>query len=154
MTSKWLLFVAGAAGLAHAQDWAQIRTGAAGTVFFRVAIPMASFRDLSLVEALDRIGPLRVPNIEASSGQRTAPNISKPFAPGLTAEEIATVKSALRNRKIVAYSIPSIPSEEPAARELFQFAKALGIETIISAAAPEALPLIGDWRRNSTSGWR
>ena len=74
--------------------------------------------------------------------RKTGPGISKPFAPGLTAEEISTVKTALRNRKIAAYSIPSISSEEAAARELFQFAKALNVETIISAPAPDALPLI------------
>ena len=67
-TSKWLLIVAGAAGLAHAQDWAQIRTGAAGTVFFRVAIPMASF-------------PRSVPASKRWTGSdRCAFRISKPPA--------------------------------------------------------------------------
>ena len=143
-TRQWLLMLAIAAhpAASNAQDWSQIRTGAASTVFFRVAIPMSAYPDLSLLEALDRIGPLRVPNIEASSAQKTGANISKPFGPGLTPEEIAAVKSILRNRKIVAYSIPAIPTEETAARELFQFAKTFNVETIVPVAAPQALPLL------------
>ncbi|MCX6628243.1 MAG: ThuA domain-containing protein [Candidatus Solibacter sp.] len=146
---QWqLMLAAGVAGLAlspgtgNAQDWAQIRTGAVNTVFFRVAVPVASFREMRFLEAVDRIAPLRVPNIEASSTQKTGGGIAKPLAPGLSSKEINVVKGALRNRKIVAYSIPSIPSDEAAARELFEFAKALNVETIISEPAAGALPLI------------
>src|SRR4051812_43012448 len=141
-TRHWLLVLAAFAGTAHAQDWAQIRTGAASTVYFRVAIPMSAYPDLSLLEALDRIGPLRVPNIEATSAQKTGPNIPKPFGPGLTPEEIGAVRSVLRNRKIAAYAVPAIPTEEKAARELFQFANAFHVETIIPATTPQALPLL------------
>ena len=145
---RLLIAAAGVAGLAlhtgtgNAQGWAEIRTGAVNTVFFKVAVPLANFREMSFLEALDKIGSLRVPYIEASSTQKTGGSIAKPLAPGLSAEEINVVKGALRNRRIAIYSIPTFPGEEIAARELFQFAKALNVETIISAPAAEALPLI------------
>src|SRR4029077_1494903 len=70
-TRQWLPIIAGLAGLilrpgtGHAQDWARIRTGAASTVSFRVAVPLASLREMTFLESLERIGPLHVPNIEA-----------------------------------------------------------------------------------------
>ena len=148
MTIRQWLLTTGVAALGlgpwtgQAQDWAQIRTGAANTVFFKVAVPLASFRETGFLDALAKIGPLRVPNVEASSAQKTGGGIAKALAPGLTTEEINVVKAALRNRKIALYSIPSIPGEAAAARELFQFAKALNVETIISSAVADALPLI------------
>ena len=121
----------------NAQDWAQIRTGAAATVYFKVAVPLASFREMTFLESLDKMGPLRVPNIEASSTQKEGGGIAKNLGPSLTPEQIALIKSALRNRKVAAYSVPAIPGDEAAARELFQFAKTLNVETIISSPAPE-----------------
>jgi type 1 glutamine amidotransferase len=146
--NHWLPVIAGVAGLVlrpgtgNTQDWAQIRTGAASTVSFRVAVPLANFREMTFLESLERTGLLRVPNLEASSTQKVGGSVSKILAPGLSPEEIAVVKGALRNRKIAAYSIPAIPGEEAAARELFQFARALNVETIISAPPEESLALI------------
>jgi hypothetical protein len=127
-----------------AQDWARLRTGAERTIFFKAAVPLTGFRGAGFLEALDLAAPLRFGNFETSSGQTVGGAITKKLAPGLTPDEIAAIRTALRrgNRRIIAYSVPAIPSEEPSARALFQFARDLDIESIVPAAAPQAAPLI------------
>jgi type 1 glutamine amidotransferase len=125
----------------NAQDWARIRSGAEQTLSFKVAIPLTAFR-LTFAEALAQLGPLQVKNVEAFSTQQVRPDLAKTLGPGLNATEIAAVKSGLRGQRLTAYSVSSIGPDETAARELFQFASDLKIETIISAPAPEGLSLI------------
>ena len=125
----------------NAQDWARIRSGAEQTVSFKVAVPLTAFR-LTFAEALAQLGPLQVKNVEAFSTQQVRPDLAKTLGPGLNAAEMAAVKSGLRGQRLAAYSVPTIGPDEAAARELFQFARDLNIETIISTPAPQALPLI------------
>ena len=131
-------------GIAHGQDWAAIRTGAERTVLFRAAVPLAGFRPLALLESLPRLGPLRLGNVEVFASQTVGGGIEKNLGPGLTPDEMAVVKAALRKAgvKPVAYSVPAIPADETAARALFQFAKDLGAEMIVSEAATASLPLV------------
>jgi type 1 glutamine amidotransferase len=133
-----------AAGLlpAPAQEWARLRTGAEKTIFFKAAVPLGGFRDVTFMEALEATALLRFLNYEVSSQQTVGGGIDKKLAPGLTADEIKAIKTALRNRHLVAWSTPAIGSDEASARAAFQFAKDLGIETIISRAGPEAIPLL------------
>jgi type 1 glutamine amidotransferase len=128
---------------AHAQDWARMRTGAERTVFFKAALPPPDTRG-TLVDSLESLRPIRFANIEGFSTQKIGGEISKTLGPDLTAGELATVKDALRKsgRRMVAYSVPAISGAEPDARKLFQFARELGVETILSAADPAALPLV------------
>ena len=157
---QWLVIVtASVAGLilpvtGSAQGWAEIRTGAATTVLFKVAVPLASFREMTVLEALDRVGPLRVPNVEVWSTQKTGGSVSKNFGPGLSPGEIGVVKGGLRNRKIAAYSLPSIPAEEAAARSCSGSLRR-SISRRLSPRPPRTrFRSSTSWRRNLTSAWR
>lgn len=145
LTSLQMVLILGALALpAAAQGWDRVRSGAESTIFFKAAIPLTSFRGLTFLESLDRSAALHFNNFEATSTQTVGGGIAKPLAPGLTPEEIAVVKTAIRrgNVRLAVYSIPAIGAGETAARALFQFAKDLNIQTIVSTAAPAALPLI------------
>jgi type 1 glutamine amidotransferase len=137
-----LAILASLAAPVTAQDWARLRTGAEKTIFFRAAVPLQSFREITFLESLKKLGAFHINNYEASSTQKVGGGITKNLAPGLTAEEIAVVKNASRGRRMAVYSIPAIGGEEPAVRALFEFAKDISAETIVSTAAPEALPMI------------
>src|ERR1019366_5409159 len=115
-----LAILASLAAPVTAQDWARLRRGAEKTIFFRAAVPLQSFREITFIESLKQLGPLHINNYEASSTQQVGGGITRNLAPGLTPEEIAVVKNASRGRRMAVYSIPSIGSEEPAARALFQ----------------------------------
>ena len=80
-TRSWLVLGAGMVvfpPFVSAQDWAQLRTGAASTISFKVAVPLTSLREMTVIEALDKIGSLRVPNVEAAGMLKTSSSSRSP----------------------------------------------------------------------------
>jgi type 1 glutamine amidotransferase/sugar phosphate isomerase/epimerase len=121
-----------------------IRVGAAdNNIWFgwKVGIPAANFRQLTLSEALAKSDTLGVTGVEAASSQKISPEIPKSLDYHLQPGEIAAVQRRLRelNQTILAYRVDHIGSEEASQRKVFEFAKAINVPTIITSAEPSAL---------------
>ena len=131
----------------HAQtrgpDWARMRTAVTAILGWKVAAPLDGFGQSTFFEALDKQEPLFVRNVEGFSTQTVSGEIRKSLDYHLTADELTAVKNKLTQarQQLAAYSVPAIPGSEAEARKLFEFAKNLNVETIITAKAPESLPL-------------
>ncbi|MEO8370918.1 MAG: ThuA domain-containing protein [Candidatus Solibacter sp.] len=139
-----LLVAAGIVGVVQPQDWAQIRTAAEKTAGFKVTIPLASFRPAPLLDVIGGLRPLNIPNLEAVGGQNIGGETGKALSPDLSPAEIATLKAALGRAgvKLTAITAPRMDPDEATVRKFFQFAKELGVETILCSSAPGALPLL------------
>jgi type 1 glutamine amidotransferase/sugar phosphate isomerase/epimerase len=115
-----------------------------GPTTWNSAASLAGFGQATLFDALDRQIMLFVRDVEGDGAETVSPEIPKKLDYHLTAEEIDAVKKKLSSVgvRMVAYDLPSIGPDEAGMRPIFEFARALGVLTIVSQAAPEALPAI------------
>jgi type 1 glutamine amidotransferase len=117
----------------YGYGWSTPLASAPSVLRWRFGIDLGDFPG-TVQAALGEASTLRVANEVGSGTQRVSLEIPRLLAPGLYPGELQTV---LRwNASLIAYRVPSLPVEEAAARELFEFAKALNIETLISERAP------------------
>jgi type 1 glutamine amidotransferase/sugar phosphate isomerase/epimerase len=122
-----------------------IRVGAADEkIWFgwHVGVPAADFKQLTFAEAVVKSDLLGVTGVEASSGQRIAPEIPKNLDYHLQTGERAAVVRRLReyNQQILAYRAGSLGPDENSERKVFEFAKSINVPLIIADAQPAALP--------------
>jgi sugar phosphate isomerase/epimerase len=112
---------------------------------WRVGCQAYSFNRYTFFEAVDKTAEAGMHYIEAYPGQKFSPE--KPDAvfdhnmsPDLQKEALA--KLAASNVKLVNYGVVGLGEDEAENRKVFEFAKAMGIETIVSEPPIEALPAI------------
>jgi len=122
------------------EDWGQMRTAASPILGWKVGVATSSFRQLTFSEAAGKADALGVANIQGFSEQKLSPEIPKNLDYKLAPGELTAVRDRLRtlNLRMPAYYTPAIEPDEGAGRKLFEFAKSLGVETIVSSPAPEA----------------
>lgn len=104
-----------------------------------------SFNRFSFYEAIDKAGELGLDWIEAYPGQKLSPE--KPDAKlhhSMSAELRAEVKQRLAETgiRLVNYGVVGLPNDETECQAVFEFARDMGIETIVSEPKEEALDLI------------
>jgi len=120
----------------------QIGSSVLNVLGLRVGFAAGAFGPISFSEAAAKADALGTGFLEASSSQKVSPEIPKSLDYNLSPEEVTAVKNRLAELRLrlVAYRADVIPADESSRRKLFAFAKALDIETIVTSAAPEALP--------------
>ncbi len=122
-------------------DSSQIRASVDHLLGWRVGVSATVFRSLTFSEAAALTDALGLASIEGDSSQKVSPQIDKNLDFHLATAEIAAVKDRLAELrlKMPAYHVDSIPSDEASANKLFAFAKELGVDTIVTSAAPSSL---------------
>ena len=112
---------------------------------WRLGSQAYTFRDFSFFEAVDKNVALGLKVIEAYPGQKLSPE--KPdvkFDHEMSEETMAAVKAKLASAGVtlVNYGVVGIPNDEAKARIVFDFAKKMGIETIVSEPDAETFALL------------
>ena len=104
-----------------------------------------SFNRFTFFEAVDKNHSLGLRYIEAYPGQKFSPE--KPDATfdhnmseELRQEALAKLKAC--DVKLMNYGVVGLSADEAESRKVFDFAKAMGIQTICSEPAPEAFDTI------------
>ncbi|CAN5424858.1 hypothetical protein BH23BAC1_BH23BAC1_35370 [soil metagenome] len=104
-----------------------------------------SFKEFSFFEAVDKTAALGLRWIEAYPGQRImAGNPDLTMGPGLASADRKKIKDKLSQMGVtlINYGVAGIPNNEVEARQLFEFAKDMGIQTIASEPSEETFDLI------------
>ncbi len=118
---------------------------AAEAIGWRLGAQAYTFRRVTFFEAVDKIAALGLKYVEMYPGQRVSKDISaktnNKMSPEVTAKVQAKLKAA--GVKLVCYGVTGLPGNEDACRKIFQWAKKMGIETIVSEPNPKDLPMIG-----------
>jgi sugar phosphate isomerase/epimerase len=111
---------------------------------WRLGIAAWTFRDKTFFETVDESAALGVWYVGGLNVQKVGGGIDKNFDPGLSDAELLQVRRKLLDKGVtlVEYFIHDIPADEDFCRRLFEFARKMGIETIIGEPKPEALDLI------------
>ncbi len=101
---------------------------------WRMGVQTWSFKKFTLFEAIDKTRSLGLEYIQAYPGQKVSDKINKGFGPDLSPQQREKVKAKLKETgiKIFAFGVTGISGDEAKAGKLFEFAKEMGIETIVS----------------------
>jgi type 1 glutamine amidotransferase len=120
----------------------QIGSSALNLLGAKVGFSASAFGPISFSEAAAKADALGTGFLEASSSQKVSPEIPKNLDYNLSPDEVAKIKNRLAELRLrlVAYRAGAIPADESSLRRLFAFAKDVGTETIVTSAAPAALP--------------
>jgi type 1 glutamine amidotransferase len=112
----------------------RVRTAVSGLLGWSVGVRSTALGQLTFFEAAVKTDALGLAYIEGYSTQKVSPQIAKNLDNNLTPDEIAAVRTKLRalNLRMPAYHVDTLPTDEPSRRKLFEFAKSLGAETIVS----------------------
>ncbi len=138
------------AGAAMADDLASATITPKGTpnaekLGWKVGCQAYTFNRFSFFEAVDKTAALGLHYIEAYPGQKLSPTHGDAkFDHSMTADQqkdtLAYLKS--KNVKLMNYGVVGLTGKEDEDRKVFDFAKAMGIETIVSEAPAESFTLL------------
>jgi len=112
---------------------------------WRLGVQAYTFRKFTFYEAVDKTASLGLDWIEAYPGQRLSkerPNVI--FHHNMSPEIRKEVKRKLRGAgiKLINYGVIGLPNNEAECRKVFDFAKDMGIETIVSEPPEEAFDMV------------
>ncbi len=109
---------------------------------WRVGFPATAFGNLTFSEAAAKVDAAGLGFIEGSSAQKVSAEIPRNLDAELSADEIAKVKRRLAELRLrmASYRAATLPGDAGGRRKLFEFARGLGVETIVANPEAAALP--------------
>jgi len=101
---------------------------------WRLGCQAWTFNRFTFFEAVDRNAALGLKVIEAFPGQRISKDIKEGFGPGMKPATVQAVKAKLKSAGVtlVNMGVTGVPGDEKGARKFFEWAKMMGIETIVT----------------------
>jgi sugar phosphate isomerase/epimerase/HEAT repeat protein len=123
----------------------KVDLSAAEALGWRLGFQAYTFRALSFFETVDLAAAMGLKCIEIFPGQKLSPD--KPdvkTGPGMSDDDIAAMKKKVESAgiKIVNMGVIGLGKDEASARKVFDFAKKVGIETIVSEATEDTFDLL------------
>lgn len=109
---------------------------------WKFAISAGALQDLTFMDAVVRANALGVNFIEGSNKHKVSTQMPKSLDFNLTADEVATVKSWLKDAgvRMLAYRVDWF-GDSDARRKLFAFAKQMDVDTIVAPSMNEVTGL-------------
>jgi sugar phosphate isomerase/epimerase/type 1 glutamine amidotransferase len=111
---------------------------------WRLGIEAYTFHKFTLFETIEKTAALGLPFVGGLSFQKVSAAIPRDFDPELTDEALREVRLKLDSAglRMLVYYYHRIPGDEAGCRKVFEFARKMGIETLISEPLPESLGTI------------
>jgi type 1 glutamine amidotransferase/sugar phosphate isomerase/epimerase len=129
--------------LRRVPEWGALRTGTGAILGWKLGISLSSFPELTFADAAAKADALGLINLEASSEQKVSVAVQKKLGEKLMPGEMTAVQNRLLSlgMRMPAYAVPALGTTEKDMRDLFHFAKAFGVETMVVERTPDGLPL-------------
>ncbi|MCI0499477.1 MAG: DUF1080 domain-containing protein [Planctomycetales bacterium] len=111
---------------------------------WRLGVQAWSFNRFTLFEAIDKTRSLGLHWIQAYPGQKISDTLTAGFDQNLSPEQRRQVKDKLTEAGvgIFAFGVTGIPRDPAEARKLFEFAREMGVETIVSEPAADQFDML------------
>ena len=111
---------------------------------WRLGCQAYSFKQFTFFEAIDKTAALGLKCIEAYPGQKLSKENSATMGEKLSAKDRKAIKQKLADRGValVNFGVVGLPKKEADSRKIFDFAKDMGIETIVSEPAEDAMEAV------------
>jgi sugar phosphate isomerase/epimerase len=143
MSKLRLLIVAVLAGTCVLAQDAAKAPSAADELGWQMAVHAYTFRKFSIFECIDKTAALGLKYMSLSGsvnldGTRTATTVQ------LSDEDAAAIQkaAAAKGIKLVNIGVVKLPPEEAESRKVFEFAKKMGIDTLVAEPEPAALDTV------------
>jgi type 1 glutamine amidotransferase/sugar phosphate isomerase/epimerase len=101
---------------------------------WRFAISTSGLQGETFLEAVVRADAAVANFVEGSSVQPVSRDLQKPLDPNLTAAEISVIRSRMGTIRMLSYRADRLSEAAAARRKLFEFAKAMAVDTIVVAS--------------------
>jgi sugar phosphate isomerase/epimerase len=111
---------------------------------WRLGCQAYSFNRFTFFEAVDKTASLGLKSIEAYPGQKMSKESDVKLDESLSAEDRKKIKRKLEDKgvKLVNYGVCGLSKNEAESRKVFEFAKDMGIETLVSEPGEDALEML------------
>jgi sugar phosphate isomerase/epimerase len=111
---------------------------------WRLAVAAWSFNKFTFFEAVDKTASLGLGHIEAYEGQRISNDMAQPLHHTLPDKVLARMKKKLDSAgvQLVNFYVHVMPGDEDKCRKVFEFARKMGVETIVSEPKPQTFDTI------------
>lgn len=119
-------------------------TKAAEKMGWRIGCQAWTFNRRSFFQAVDAVNALGLHYIEAFPRQTVDADKDVKMGPDMSPEVREAIKKKLADSgvKLVSFGVTSIPKDEAGARKLFDWAKDMGIETIVSEPSEKQMDMV------------
>ncbi len=104
---------------------------------WKLALPAARLRVPTFLDAVIRAEAAVVDFVEGSSDMQASTQISKRVDWNLTPDERAALRERMGPVRMIAYRVENFPRDQASQRRLFEFAKAMGVDTLVTNAKLE-----------------
>src|SRR4029453_12447142 len=104
---------------------------------WKLAIPTGGWHGLTFLDGVIRAHAAGVDFVEGASTQLVSAEVRKPLDWNLTADERAMLRDRMGPVRMIAYRVDDFPVDAATQRKVFEFAKAMGVETIVTSAKIE-----------------
>jgi sugar phosphate isomerase/epimerase len=115
---------------------------AAEKLGFKLSLQCWTYNRLTFFETVDKAAGMGIKYLEAFPGQKLKPGSDKKFDQGMSEETIAEVKKKLADAgglKVVAFGVCGVPTDEAGARKMYDWAKTMGIEVLVTETWPKEI---------------
>jgi sugar phosphate isomerase/epimerase len=104
----------------------------------KLSLQCWTFNKLTFFETVDKAVGLGVKYVEMYPGQKLKPGSNVEIRSNMSEETIAEVKKKLDGAKVkvIAYGVDKVPEDEKGARKVFEWAKTMGIEVLVTETTP------------------
>jgi len=121
------------------------KANAAGEENWKLGMQAYSFKEFTFFEAVDKNKALEMKYIEAYPGQtlsKEEPDVKADHNMSAADRKLMLQKLSEAGVKLMNYGVVPLPNNEAECRKVFDFAKEMGIETIVSEPPEDAFELI------------
>jgi sugar phosphate isomerase/epimerase len=121
------------------------KANAAGEENWKLGMQAYSFNRFTFFEAVDKNKALEMKYIEAYPGQtlsKEKPDVKADHNMSAADRKLMLQKLSDSGVKLMNYGVVALPNDEAECRKVFDFAKEMGIETIVSEPPEDAFELI------------
>jgi sugar phosphate isomerase/epimerase len=115
---------------------------AAEKLGFKLSLQCWTYNGLTFFEAVDKAAGLGIKYLEAFPGQKLKPGSKEGMGPGLSDAACEDIKKKLAEAgglKLVAFGVCGVPTDEKGARAMYEWAKKMGIEVLVTETEPNAV---------------
>src|SRR5688500_5528967 len=112
---------------------------------WRLSSQAYTFRKLTLFETIDLLSSMGIRYIEMYPGQRYSPEKADVKADhNMSDELVEQLSERLKEKNVtpVLYGVVGLPNDEAKSRKVFEYAKRLKLEAIVSEPPLDAIPLL------------